>query len=166
MAATATSDSTVTTPTTLSHVLLPGNVKPRFRRSALASFRAWPTAVRSGSESLRKRSWLTLSAWRRINDFNSSGRSPARGIKAPSTSTGITRIPRFSAVAISRRIKSSVLSSRRFPSSSVAVSQCLPTIEIKTSQDPTLFSNRFNKIDARRYVIDVDKNSIRRKASI
>jgi len=161
MAATTTSDITVTTPATRSHIFLP---EPRLRVSALACFRACSTAAMRGSESLRKRSWLTLSAWRRTNDFNSSGRSPDLGIEALSTNTGITRIPRFSAVAISRRTKSSASSSRRFPSSSVAVSQRLPTIEIKTSQDPNAFLNRGNKIDTRGNVIDVDKNSIRRKA--
>src|SRR5262245_2600128 len=70
-----------------------------------------------------KRLWLSSSACRRTNDFKSSGRSLDRGIETPSTNTGITRVPRLSAVAISGRTKSSGLSTRRLPSLSEDVSQ-------------------------------------------
>jgi hypothetical protein len=103
------------------------------------------TAPTSRSASPLKRSWLTLSALRRANGFKSSGSSPDCGIEAPSTSTGITRMSRLSAVPISTRTKSSGLSSRRLPCSSDVTTQCRPIIAISTSQDATLSSIAFTK---------------------
>jgi len=112
----------------------------RSRCPDLASSRACRIAPTRRSESVLKRLWLISNAFRRANNFRSSGSSVERGIKAPSTSTGITRIFRLRAVPISSRTKSSGLSSRRFPSSSDEVSQFFPITEINRSQDPTLFS--------------------------
>ena len=68
---------------------------------------------------------------------------------APSTRTGITLTPRLSAVAISIRTKSSGLSSRRLPSSSEEISQCLPNYRDQHVARTHTFFDRFNKVDAR-----------------
>ena len=74
-----------------------------------------------------KRLGVSSSAWRRTRLAMLSGSSSARGIRAPSTRTGMTRTLRSKAASISRRTKSCGSSSRRRPRSSVMVSQRSPS---------------------------------------
>ena len=60
-----------------------------------------------------------------------------RGMVAPSTRIGTTRMSRCKAASISRRTKSSKSSRRRRPSSSVILIQRVPITTSITSQDAT-----------------------------
>jgi len=84
--------------------------------------------------------WLISMAWRRARGLRSSGSSSARGIRAPPTSTGTTRMPRCNAVTVSSRMKSCGSSRRRRPAASVVDSHSSPMMTTSTRQEPTASS--------------------------
>ena len=106
-------------------------------RPALTSASVDASTRASRLVSLSKRLGLSSSAWRRTSPARLSGSSSARGIRAPSTRTGMRRTLRASAASTSRRTKSWGSSSRRRPRSSVIVNHLSPIKASNTSHDPT-----------------------------
>ncbi|MFZ1385601.1 MAG: hypothetical protein WBH64_00340 [Propionicimonas sp.] len=80
---------------------------------------------------------LISTACRLVMAARSSGNSSAGGIRAPSTRIGTTRTFLLKAALTSSRTKSSGLSRRRRPLSSVIVSHCGPINASSTSQAAT-----------------------------
>ena len=111
------------------------------RRSFFLPPEAMPSSIltnRLTSESQRLS--LSSTACRRASSTRSSGRSLAAGIGAPCTSTGTTRMPRLSAVPVSRRMKSLGSESRGCPALSLPVSQLRPITATMTSVELSALS--------------------------
>ena len=75
------------------------------------------SVLMSSRQSELKRAFHMSRPLRRLSALMESGSSIARGMRVPSTSMGMTRMSRLSAVSISRRTKSSGSSRRLWPSS-------------------------------------------------
>ena len=112
----------------------------RAARSASATLRcrtSSSSARVSFRTSVSKRARETSIPCRRESFFKLSGRSSALGIVAFSTRTGITRIPRSSAAAISMCTKSWGSSMRRRFSLSAIETQSLPMMAMSAVHAPT-----------------------------
>ena len=94
---------------------IPGRCDGRPRLSSILEINRARDSDHSRSES--------SSACRRHNGASEGGSSLSVGIRAPCTSTGMTRVPRSSAVSTSTRTKSAGSSSRRLPSVDMASDQ-------------------------------------------
>lgn len=106
-------------------------------RGALRGGRSLPARADHHQDGITAVSWLSRTALRRTSPANESGRSCRRGMVAPSANNGMTPMLRSRAASTSSRTISSGSSSRRRPSSSVAVNHSRPIRASRTSEEPT-----------------------------
>src|SRR6266511_2970833 len=114
-----------------------GRASPGGTGAVRTSARVQSSTFSSRLVSKSNRAGLSSKACRRTSLARLSGSSSSWGILAPSTRIGMTRTSRVKAASISSRTKSSGLSRRRRPCSSVIVSHSSPISASSTSQDPT-----------------------------